>query len=139
MIRVNDDYKIKGYSRGFKVYKDLHRVNKEGEVSVHFLGYASSIEHALNMIQRQQEIDTVMNNDMTLGEAIEKMREIHEELVGLIPEIKEKQHSKDKSEQYENNEGDTYSDEFDKMVEDNEEILTRENGYYGGERKDERV
>lgn len=132
MIKVNKNYTIKGYSRGFKVYRELHRVNKDGEGAIHFLGYATSIEHALNMIQRQMEIDTVVNEDMTLAEAIEKMREIHEELVGLIPEIKEKQQSKEESEQSENNEGDTYSDEFDKLVEDNEEFFIRENHYHEG-------
>ena len=88
MIKVGNDYRIKSYTRGYKVYRDVHRQDKDGNDVLVFLGYTTGIEHSLSLIQGDMERKLVDQQDMTLEESIEKFREIHEELKGLIPEIK---------------------------------------------------
>lgn len=80
MLRVNNDFFIKTYSQGYKVYKDLHKKDSKEHDVYDFLGYARDIPYALRMIQRQMEKDKVEKMDMNLKEAIEEFKKIHDDL-----------------------------------------------------------
>lgn len=80
MLKVNENYFVKTYSQGYKVYKDLHKKDLKGNDIYDFLGYARDIPYALRMIQRQTEKDIVEKNDLNLKEAIEEFKKIHDNL-----------------------------------------------------------
>lgn len=80
MIRVNEDFIIKTYSQGYKVYRELHKNDKKGNQIYNFLGYATDISHALGMIQRKMEKEKTDEREWTLKEAIEQFKKIHDDL-----------------------------------------------------------
>lgn len=80
MIKVNDDYTIKAYSQGYKVYKNLHRQDSKGKDIYDFLGYATNVGHALGVIQRRMERERVDEKEMSLKEAIDEFKAIHDSL-----------------------------------------------------------
>ena len=80
MIKINEDFTIKSYSQGYKVYRELHKSDKKGNPLYDFLGYATDIPHALGMIQKRMEREKVDEGDWTLKEAIEQFKAIHDDL-----------------------------------------------------------
>lgn len=80
MIRVNQDFIIKTYPQGYKVYRELHKVDSKGKEMFDFLGYASDISHALGMVQKRMEKEAVEQSDMSLKEAVEQFKRIHDDL-----------------------------------------------------------
>lgn len=95
MIRINDDYGILVDDCNYTVVRDLHRMdrrkNRDGTYTEYpaykDLGYYSTLHTALKGLYRRMVVDKLCDNDESLSEAVEQMREIERRLEEKLDEV----------------------------------------------------
>ena len=89
MIKINDNIYIKSDKNCYIVCKYLGK-NKKNEDVYNAMTYHRTLKEALSMLIRLKQYQSVAENDLTLQEAIEKFRQIEEEIEKMLKEyIKE--------------------------------------------------
>lgn len=86
MIRVNDDYVIDVDDWNYSAMFDCHKIDKKGEPVYKMVGHFNNLQGALNGIIKDR-IAKNLQEDVNLAEAIEIIREIHEEYDKLFEKV----------------------------------------------------
>lgn len=89
MIKVTEDYLIFADENQYILRKDLHTVDKEGKAKYSTIAYCGTIKRCLERVAEELNRKAVIENDMTVADAIKMVNNRTKEFAELMSGIKE--------------------------------------------------
>lgn len=84
MIKIDEIYSIDVDKYNYILIKDEKRLNKKGEMVFKTIGYYPSLESAISACAEQYERDAFSENELSLHEAIEYIRQTRDRFANIL-------------------------------------------------------
>ena len=84
MINIDEIYSIDVDKYNYILIKDEKRLNKKGEMVFKTIGYYPSLESAISACAEQYERDAFSENELSLREAVEFIRQTRDRFANLL-------------------------------------------------------